>query len=200
MGGFLIGRFGIPGVSSGEKVTSDAVAIKIEKCADLVSAKAYCAGLYEYDNKGQIPYITKTTLTVYYVATVYASVDLTDVVPVVDDEALTITVTIPEAQIMDVSTDEDEFRAFNKKSSLTDPIDFDVNSEVRSEAKQDAKKKAKELGLLDDAEDNAKEIIEGFLSPFTEEEYADKDGNCYEVIVEVEGEDADEAEEADEEE
>lgn len=197
--GYHIGRNGIPGPSSDSDEVISAIGAKIEYCADLVSAKALYRDLYDYDNEGKIPYITQSSVTVFYSCTVYAGVDLTDVVPVVDEEEHTITVTIPEAQITAIETDDEAFRYFDSVSAITNPNNFESSNDVKVAVKKDAKKDVTEQGLLDEAEDHAKVILEGFLSPFEGEEYADKDGNCYEVIVEVEGEDSADTADADEE-
>ena len=198
--GVWIGKNGIPGLSSGgATVTSKAVVMQIEECAELTSAKMYYAAIVNFD-EGDIPYITKKSFKMYYSAMIYAGVDLTDVTPEIDDEARTITVTIPEATVLSVDVDEDSIEYYDDKSGLFSINTHEADKQASIEAEDDAIEGAEEHGLLDEAEESAKSTIKGFLSPFTEEEYADKDGNCYEVIVLVEGEDADEAEGAEEDE
>ena len=195
--GYYIGHNGLPGSgsedtseeedSSLQTVSHAAVVGQLDACAELVSAKMYYASLSDYSNK-EIPIISKTSFTMYYECVVSAGIDLTDVQPVIDDEARTITVTLPAATIQSVDVDEGSLEFYKESTGI-----FSIGkqkeavAEALELAEEDARTDIEELGLLDDAEENAVEIIEGFLSPFEEDVYG------YEVIVTVEGSESDDA-------
>lgn len=201
-GGFYIGRFGISApvaeddqdTSSVHIVSSEAVVTQLEKCAELVTAKMYYGDLVDIE-AGEVPIINKSSFTMFYKATVSAGIDLSDVVPVIDNESRTIIVTLPEATIQSVEVDEDSITYFDKKDSLFEPNDLEAATKALALAKEDARADVKELGLLDSAEEQAVEAVEGFLSPFSEDVYADEDGNCYEIVVMLESEQDEETDE-----
>ena len=201
-GGFCLGRFGFAAPaaegdqdsSSPHIVSSNAVIAQLEKCSELVTAKVYYGDVIDFE-AGEIPVISQNSFTMFYKATVSAGVDLSGVTPIIDDEARTITVVIPEATIQSVDVDEDSLAYYDEKTSLLNHNDLDTASDALAEAKADARKDVEELGLLDSAEEQAVEIIEGFLSPFTEDVYADEDGNCYKVVVTVQSDDDEETDE-----
>ena len=178
---FCLGKFGSSGDGSSlQIVSSETVSAQLERCAELTSAKMYYADLVEYES-GDIPIISKSSFTMFYKATITAGIDLTDVQPVIDNAARTITVTLPAATIQSVDVDEDAIDFYKKSIGLFDTNNLKAATTALDEAEEDARADVEELGLLDEAEESAVAVVEGLLAPFEEDVYG------YEVIVTVEG-------------
>lgn len=97
-----------------------------------------------------------------YNATVKVGIDMEDVKFDVDDETMTVTVTLPEVEVNIATVDEDSLSYI--------PQDPDVSlSEVITLCKEDALTEAAESEVLyETAEDNLKSVIEALITPLLE--------------------------------
>ena len=86
----------------------------------------------------------------------------------VDNEAKTIYVSLPSAQILDNYIVFDDLELVDQKNNLLNPFDFDDFREGFKEIEEAELKKAKEEGIMVHAEDSAKMIIQNALASFNE--------------------------------
>lgn len=106
---------------------------------------------------------TETSYLVSYDGSVFAGIDFGSVTVAKDDEAKVITVSLPRAEIQSVSIDHGSFVLHSEKSGLGNPLSVeDVNNSL-IELESGARDKALEHGILDHADENAKQIIRNFI-------------------------------------
>ncbi|MBR0114914.1 MAG: DUF4230 domain-containing protein [Firmicutes bacterium] len=109
-----------------------------------------------------IPGTTKT-FVYSYDGSIKAGVDFTGIIIEKDDAKRTISVTIPEPEIISSSVDPDSFKLYDEKAGLFSRIKVtDVTDSFASLIK-DEEQKARDKGILTQAQDNAKNLIENFI-------------------------------------
>ena len=109
------------------------------------------------------PFSSKSIL-ITYDGTIKAGVDFSKIEIDVAEETKTITITIPESTITDNYIPQDSIEIVEVKDGLFNEVTFDNYNELVSEQKIIMEKKAIEQGLLEKANDEAKALIENFVS------------------------------------
>lgn len=172
-GGFYAGTHHTEkNISTDEKTIS----ATLEKCSDLASARYDYTGLIKYED-GKYTFLTKTGFSMVYDSYVKAGIDLGDAdVSVSGGE---ISVVLPEAKVTDVVIDESSLEFYDKKFALLNRRDETDTKEALKIAKKDAEDKATEAGIIEMAEKNAADLVEGILEPAA--------GGRYTVNITVKG-------------
>ena len=109
------------------------------------------------------PFSSKSIL-ITYDGTIKAGVDFSKIEIDVAEETKTITITIPESTITDNYIPQDSIEIVEVKDGLFNEVTFDNYNELVSEQKVVMAEKAIEQGLLEKANDEAKALIENFVS------------------------------------
>lgn len=76
----------------------------------------------------------------------------------------TITVTLPEAKILESYVDPDSFELYLESESIFRPITMEENNQALSELQKGAETTAVEKGLMDNARKNAETILTAFFA------------------------------------
>lgn len=102
-----------------------------------------------------------------------AGIDVEAVNITCDEAARTITVDIPEAKILSNELDENSLQVYNEKNGLFNEVTLEDGGSLRSEIKEKAQAKALENGILQQAEENAKYVIQSIIesTPSIKETY-----------------------------
>lgn len=150
-------------------ITSETLQEKLIPAYDLVTEQ------YNYRNADKLeqdqswlfgwkrPFSSKSVL-VTYDGVIKAGVDLSQVVPVVDEEAHTVTVTLPSSRITDNNIPQETITVVEVKNGLFNPVTIDDYNTFISEQKIVMEKKAIDQGLLEKADQNAREIVTSLLT------------------------------------
>lgn len=150
-------------------ITSETLQEKLIPAYDLVTEQ------YNYRNADKLeqdqswlfgwkrPFSSKSVL-VTYDGVIKAGVDLSQVTPVVDEEAHTITVTLPASRITDNNIPQETITVVEVKNGLFNPVTIDDYNTFISEQKIVMEKKAIDQGLLKEADQNAREIVTSLLT------------------------------------
>ena len=135
----------------------------------LVTQEYYCTDVLSFSSAKKLfktditLKFTETSYLVSYDGTAFAGIDFGGISVAKDDDAKIITVSLPKAEILDVSVDYDSFVLYSEKSGLGNPLSIeDVNTSL-SELENGIRSKALERGVLDRADENAKKIIRNFV-------------------------------------
>jgi hypothetical protein len=83
----------------------------------------------------------------------------------VHDDTRTISITLPKATLQSVSVDPDSLRFFDTESSLFNSNEVQDTAEALKHAKKSAANKATKSELLQEADKQAKQIVEKAYSP-----------------------------------
>lgn len=121
---------------------------------------------------------TESSYMASYDGVVTVGIDFTKITIESNDFTRTITVSLPEAELISTEIDYDSFRLYSEKTGFANPISVsDVNDSLK-ELKQRAETKAIEKGILTKGNESAKVLIENFINSILE-------GKGYTITFEV---------------
>ena len=103
------------------------------------------------------------SLLVIYDGTIKAGIDLAAVRFTVNESTKTITVYIPKSKILDHNIPQETINVLEVKNNLFNSISFNDYNRFISAEKEVMAQAAIEQGLLTEADENAKKIVEAFL-------------------------------------
>ena len=136
---------------------------------DLTTAKENDYGFEEF-SEGKIAHVNKKKFTMFYSYEIRAGVDLAKAEIKVHDDTRTISITLPKATLQSVSVDPDSLRFFDSESSLFNGNEVTDTAEALKHAKKSASDKASKSKLLQEADKQAKQIVEKAYSQIAKEE------------------------------
>lgn len=103
------------------------------------------------------------SLLATYDGTITTSIDLKEVRFDVNERSKTITVTMPDSKIFEHNIPQGTINVLEVKNNLFNKITFNDYNKFIAAEKIEMEKVAKEQGLLTQADDNAKKVLEAFL-------------------------------------
>ena len=150
-------------------ITSSILKEELKYVKDLVTVE------YRYTNAdkaefpghvlfGQNIPFTEKSFIVSYDGVIKYGVDLSAVDIQVNESVKLVTVTVPKSRIISHEIPEAGFRALDEKNGLFNKIHIDDVTEFRQEQKSAMEKKAVEMGLPQQAQEQAAAAIEALLS------------------------------------
>ena len=157
MVGTIIGYFN-PKKAEPE-ITTTIVSRQLQTMQDLTTAKENDYGFEEF-SEGNIAHVNKKKFTMFYSYEIRAGVDLAKAEIKVHDDTRTISITLPKATLQSVSVDPDSLRFFDSESSLFNGNEVTDTAEALKHAKKSAADKASKSKLLQEADKQAKQIVE----------------------------------------
>ncbi len=105
-----------------------------------------------------------------YVATydgvVTAGIDFTGVGIEIDVKTKTVTVRMPKASVRNVDIDPNSFLLYSEKNGLGNPLSISDYNGSMVELEDKARIRAVDRGLLEQADENARRIVENFIGGF----------------------------------
>ena len=168
MSGTIIGYRKMEGIFNPKKaepeLTTTIVSRQLETMQDLTTAKENDYG-FEKFSEGNIAHVNKKKFTMFYSYEIRAGVDLAKADIKVHDGTRTISITLPKATLQSVSVDPDSLRFFDSESSLFNGNEVTDTPEALKRAKKSAADKASKSKLLQEADKQAKQIVETAYSP-----------------------------------
>lgn len=111
----------------------------------------------------ELPF-TESAYLVSYDGVVTAGIDFEAVRVEKTDEDRRVTVYIPEAEIRNIDIDPNSFRLYSEKSGIGNPISVSDFNRSLVELEDNARDRAIERGLLQQADENARLLIQNFVS------------------------------------
>lgn len=147
------------------KLTSTSIQEQLTNSSELATAKLEYRGLIRYE-QGDIDFINKKGFTMVYDADVRAGVDLSQAA--VDVSGKTILVRLPKAQLLGIEIDPNSIEFYDSAFALFNWENKQDTAEALIAAQQDAQGKVDQSGLIGQADQQARVLVENLLSPFTE--------------------------------
>lgn len=149
-------------------ITTDQLEEQINSIGELATLK------YIYTNasrkEGSLTWLwgwtlpfSDSSLLVTYDGMIKAGIDLKEVTFAVNESDRTITVTLPKSRILDNNIPQETINVLEVKDGLFNPVTFTDYNQFISEEKKVMETRAIDLGVLTDADKEAKAIVEGFL-------------------------------------
>lgn len=144
------------------KIDATAISEQISKCSSLTTALLDYRGIVKYTD-GEIAFINQKSFSMIYDAHVKAGVDLSQAE--VDVSGNTVTVTLPKAEIQDISVDSDSLKFYDEQFALFNWTNKEDTAKAIEYAKEDALTKAQASDILIQASEQAETAITTLLSP-----------------------------------
>lgn len=148
-------------------VTTSAITAQLKNMSDLTTSQLQYRGIVRYE-EGNIIFINKKSYTMLYDANVKAGIDMSKIL--VDVEGKKIKVTLPKATVQDVVIDSDTIEFYDEKNSLFNWEDKQDTVTALQLAKEDAESRIDDTKLLEQAESQAKNLIQSLFLTMTKEE------------------------------
>lgn len=146
------------------EVTAQGIEQQISTCSELTTVKLTETGIVRYE-EGLIPFVDKKTFNMIYTANVRVGVDLSEVDVSVDDKI--ITVTLPRASVQEVRIDPSSISLYDKSFTLVDGGSEEDIATAIADAEADVTKNLDDETLIETADQQAQDVIEGLLSSLT---------------------------------
>lgn len=144
------------------KIDATAISEQLSKCSSLTTALLDYRGIVKYTD-GEIAFINQKSFSMIYDAHVKAGVDLSQAEVVVSGN--TVTVTLPEAEIQDISVDPDSLEFYDEQFALFNWTNKEDTAKAIEYAREDALTKANASDILIQASEQAETAITTLLSP-----------------------------------
>ena len=168
-GGWLLGK--TSGGGSRENVEISAIVLqnKISAMSELAVVTYTYTELGQYESSKEfygvkMPFTTNRFLLTYD-GVIKAGIDMTEVKVDVDQGAKTVTVTLPQAEILSHEIDEDSVKIYDEKTSIFNAFTIEDYTSFYADQKKTVEKKARDKGLLTEAQTQAENAVRQLLDP-----------------------------------
>lgn len=139
--------------------------LRFEDIGELATQVSYCTEVNVVEDTQEIFHIkipfTQSKYIYSYDMIIKAGVDFSKIEWKQKED--TIKVKLPEAKILSSELDMESFKVYHEIENIFSPIDLSDNNEALKKMKKNAEKTAIENGLLEEAEENAKVLVKGFI-------------------------------------
>ena len=175
---FLGGRWSA-GRSETAKIDTVVLQNQLSEIRELATVTYAYTNMAQFESSNdfygvKIPFTTKSFILTYD-GTVKAGVDLDGAE--VSVSGTTVTITLPEAEILSHEIDPDSLEVFDEARSIFNPITIEDYSGFQADQQGEMEEKALQSGLLTQAQEQAKLAVTGLLTPLLEQ------GQRLEVLV-----------------
>ncbi|MBP5309148.1 MAG: DUF4230 domain-containing protein [Lachnospiraceae bacterium] len=159
-----------PVVSEIVTVNTEIIEDGLKEMGTLITQEYYFTQVEEYKSTERVwIFDSKASFIFSYDGVVTAGIDCNDIDISKDDEAKLIKVQIPKSEIIGVNIDHDSFKIYEEKEGLWNKLDMTKYNNSIIEFENEAKSKALNKGIIDKADENAKNLIESFINSLLED-------------------------------
>lgn len=149
-------------------VTSRTVRLGLKDMGELATQSGYFTNVQVLEDSKQlfghnVP-LTKSKYIFSYDGVIKAGFDFQELEMQVNEITRTIHVTLPEAKILNCEIDENSLQIYDATQSIFTPLSITDINESMIELKETVKTDAVNNGILENARENAKLLIRGFLA------------------------------------
>ena len=149
-------------------VTSRTVRLGLKDMGELATQAGYFTNVQVLEDSKQlfghnVP-LTKSKYIFSYDGIIKAGFDFQELEMQVNEITCTIHVTLPEAKILNCEIDENSLQIYDATQSIFTPFSITDINESMIELKETVKTDAVNNGILENARENAKLLIRGFLA------------------------------------
>ena len=142
---------------------------------EMATQEYYFTEIGTYDSSKKIknfevPFTT-TRFVYSYDGMIKAGIDFASVEVEKNDLTKIITVKVPKSRILSSEIDENSFQIYAEEQSIFNQLSISNFNDTTAQMKANAEEKAIKKGLLDNADANAKLIINNFIASFDISDY-----------------------------
>jgi hypothetical protein len=146
-------------------ITTEMLQESLHEIGVLVTEEYYFTQVENYEKTKPIFKIfTSTSNCIYsYDGVVAAGIDFNGISVEKDEENKVISIAVPASTIQYVDIDFTSFQVYEEKEGIWNPLSMDDYNESLVEFEDSAREKATEKGVLEKADEHAREIIRNFI-------------------------------------
>ncbi len=148
------------------ELTTDLISQQLAGVRELATVEYFYTNMGRYENQldfyGWAVPLTRKSFIVSYDGTVKAGVDLAEMT--VRVSGTTVTVTLPQAEILSHEIPEDSIEIFDETHNIFNPIQISDYTGFTRDQKTDIEARAIESGLLEEASRRARSAVEQLLA------------------------------------
>jgi hypothetical protein len=146
-------------------ITTEMLQESLHEIGVLVTEEYYFTQVENYEKTKPIFKIfTSTSNCIYsYDGVVAAGIDFNGISVEKDEENKVISISVPASTIQYVDIDFTSFQVYEEKEGIWNPLSMDDYNESLVEFEDSAREKATEKGVLEKADEHAREIIRNFI-------------------------------------
>ncbi len=148
-------------------ITAEVIQDGLRDMGKLVTQEYYFTEVVSYSIMSEILGIkikmTEASFLASYDGVIYAGIDFTGIAVEKDDELKTITVRLPDAEILSVDIDPESLVVYSEKQGIGNRITLEDYNNSLIGLEKDAKDKAVGKGILERADENAEKIVRTFI-------------------------------------
>lgn len=149
------------------EVNVDFINEKLENVCSLQTAKITYGCMVDF-KEGSVPLITQSAFSMYYEATAYAAIEVSEITCEEKDGKFILT--LPEATIQDPNFNPDSLEFYDEKNGLLNKTELNDVAIALRYAKKDFYYQPTTYQLLDMADKNAVDVLTNLLLCFLEED------------------------------
>lgn len=151
------------------RASSNVTAFDLKNIGELATQSGFFTEVNVIDDAKKlfnwnIPF-TASKYVFSYDGVIKAGIDFKEIEWSTNETDKTVNVKLPEAKILSETLKEDSLEIYDEKQSVFTPLTLTDIQESRQEMLRELEQTAKENGLLEQAEENAKVLVTGFLAP-----------------------------------
>ena len=151
-----------------KEITVDTIRDGLRHIGLLVTQEYYFTDVITYSSIKKLFNVevgfTESSYVATYDGVVTAGIDFASVDVEKDDEAGTVRVRLPAAQILNVDIDPESFVLHSEKAGFANPVSVEDFNNSLVTLENSAREKAVDKGLLVRAEENARTVVENFIA------------------------------------
>ena len=150
------------------RISSHPVRLGFANIGELATQSCYFTSVQDISKTRTVLGINVPFTTSKYIfsydGTIKAGLDFEKIEIDEDIATHTVRVTLPEVRIHSTEIDTDSLRIYDERKNIFSPLKLDNVNTSLAALKEEAQKTSIDNGILDNARDNAKILIRGFLS------------------------------------
>lgn len=155
-------------------ITSETVEEGLKDMGFLITEDYYFTMVESYEKtKSLFKFITTKSNFLYsYDGELYAGVNFENIKVAKDDDRKIITITIPKAEVQSISIDKNSFKSYEEKEGWGNELTMEDFNKSLLELENAAEARAIDRGVLDHANENAKDVVGNFVKSLVGDEFA----------------------------
>lgn len=154
-----------------KEITTEILHDGLRDMGILVTGEYYFTEVVSFTKNGTfLGFPVRSGYIISYDGTVTAGIDFSGISVKKDDEAHTVTVTLPEALILTVDVDPESFQLYEEKNSVFVPLSVEDFNDSLTSLENTAGQKAVDRGLLERSNTHAVTIVRNFIASLIDPE------------------------------
>ncbi len=151
-------------------ITANITAFGLKNIGELATQSGYFTSVQTIQSNRELFGIeipgSRSNYIFSYDGVIKAGLNFSDIDISADDLQRKIRIRLPEIKILSIEIDENSFKLYNQAESILTPLRTDEVNQALSKLKSKVRETAEANGIMENARENAKVLIRGFLAGY----------------------------------